>query len=89
MGMMVMEGGVPAGILVALAIFFLLSMGVLVVLWIALPFSVFGLKDLVRQCLKEQKETREILKAIYEREFTGELSGESREKTEGTDSADE
>lgn len=89
MGMMLMEGGFPTGILVTLAIFFLLSLGVLVVLWIALPFSVFGIKDLVRQCLKEQKETREILKAIYRREFPGEFPGESPEKTGGTDSADE
>jgi hypothetical protein len=71
MGMMVLDGGLPAGLLVALVIFFLLSMGVIMVLWMALPFSVFGIKDLIRQCLKEQKETNEILKSIVEGEGAG------------------
>jgi hypothetical protein len=71
MGMMVLDGGFPAGLLVALVIFFLISIGVIMVLWMALPFSVFGIKDLIRQCLKEQKETNEILKRIVEGEGAG------------------
>lgn len=74
MGMMVLDGGFPAGLLVALVIFFLISIGVIMVLWMALPFSVFGIKDLIRQCLKEQKETNEILKSIVE--------GEGADKTD-------
>ena len=35
----------------------------IVVLWIALPFAVFGTKDLLRQLIREQKRTNELLQA--------------------------
>jgi hypothetical protein len=56
----------PTALMLAFAIFFFLSIGVLIVLWIALPLSVFGIKDLLRECLKELSETKEILKSIAE-----------------------
>jgi hypothetical protein len=56
----------PTALMLAFAIFFFLSIGVLIVLWIALPLSVFGIKDLLRECLKELGETKEILKSIAE-----------------------
>jgi hypothetical protein len=34
---------------------------VLVVLWVALPFAVFGAKDLLRQLITEQKRTNVML----------------------------
>lgn len=37
---------------------------VLLVLWIALPFAVFGLKSLVRQCVEEQRKTNAHLAAL-------------------------
>ena len=32
--------------------------------WIAVPFSVLGIKDLVREAIEEQKKTNELLKDI-------------------------
>lgn len=34
---------------------------VIAVLWLLLPFAVFGLKDLVRELIKEQKRTNVML----------------------------
>lgn len=39
----------------------------LAVLWIALPFAVFGLKPMVRDLLNEHKRTNELLSALKER----------------------
>lgn len=35
----------------------------IVVVWVLLPFAVFGLKPLVRQLLAEQRRTNELLAA--------------------------
>ena len=34
---------------------------VIAALWILLPFAVFGMKDLLRDVLKEQRRTNELL----------------------------
>lgn len=44
-------------LLVALVLLALL----LAVLWILMPFAIFGTKDVLRAMLKEQKRTNEIL----------------------------
>lgn len=36
---------------------------VLYILWILMPFAVFGTKDLLRQLIREQKRTNELLQA--------------------------
>lgn len=42
-----------------------LGLLVLVVVWIVLPFAVFGLKPLLRELIREQRRTNELLeKAI-------------------------
>jgi hypothetical protein len=51
---------------------------VLYILWILMPFAVFGTKDLLRQLIREQKKTNELLQAQASRarprnEFTGRI----------------
>ena len=50
--------GLPIGLFAVVLLAVLL---VLVVLWIALPFALFGTKPLLRQLIAEQKRTNEIL----------------------------
>jgi hypothetical protein len=68
-----MEVYFPTAFIGALVIFFLLSLGVLIVLRIALHFSLFGIKDLIKECIKEQREIKEILKTIAEKDRTEEV----------------
>lgn len=35
------------------------------VLWIVLPFAVFGLKRLVRECIEQQRKTNELLVQLH------------------------
>lgn len=55
----------------AVTIFFVVSLGVLIVLRIALSFSLFGIKDLLKEFIKEQRETKEILKTMAGRDVGG------------------
>ena len=49
----------------------MLLLGLLVVLigilWILMPFAIFGTKDLLRELIREQKKTNEILIAEVKR----------------------
>ncbi|MDP3835043.1 MAG: hypothetical protein Q8Q82_13860 [Hydrogenophaga sp.] len=49
----------------------MLLLGLLVlliaILWILMPFAIFGTKDLLRELLREQKKTNEILIAEAKR----------------------
>lgn len=49
---------------------FVLVVGAVVIglLWILLPFAVFGLKDLVRAALEEQRRTNELLAKLADRQ---------------------
>lgn len=49
---------------IAYIFFILISIGVGVVLWLALPFSVFGMKDLISESILEQKKTNELLRSM-------------------------
>ncbi len=68
-------------ILSAFAVFFVVSVAVLVVLWIALPFSVFGMKDLIKKTIEEQEKTNKLLSSILE-------AGLSAKKTESPERTD-
>ncbi len=48
----------------AFGLLFLLLFFILVLIWIALPFYVFGIKDLLREVIEEQKKTNELLKDL-------------------------
>ena len=46
-----------AGVVIAITVLCLL----IAILWILMPFAIFGTKDLLRELIKEQKRTNEIL----------------------------
>ena len=50
----------------------MLLLGLLVlligILWILMPFAIFGTKDLLRELIREQKKTNELLSAEAKRD---------------------
>ncbi len=66
----------------AFAIFLVISLCVLIILWIAMPFSVFGIKDLMREAIEEQKKTNQLLKALVKRDVEGEAEKPPEEEKE-------
>lgn len=57
-------GNIIPAMMGAFGLLFLLLLFILIIIWIALPFSVFGIKELVREAIDEQKKTNELLKDI-------------------------
>lgn len=53
-------GSTAAGIYMVLIVLAI----IVAILWILLPFAVFGLKDLMRKVLSEQRRTNELLERI-------------------------
>lgn len=53
-------------LLIAFFLFFLFAGSVMLVLWIAMPFSVFGLKGILKEAAAEQKKTNMLLEAVLE-----------------------
>lgn len=53
--------------LAAFFIFVVVSVGVILVLWMAMPFSVFGVKRLLKKTIEEQEKTNRLLKAMLEK----------------------
>lgn len=53
-------------VIAAIIIFVVVSIGAVVVLWAALPFSVFGVKDLLKKMLAEQEKTNFLLREMAE-----------------------
>lgn len=51
---------------IAFFLFVLISIGVILVLWIAMPFSVFGVKGLLRKSIEEQEKTNRLLGELIE-----------------------
>ncbi|MEK6791184.1 MAG: hypothetical protein AABY45_05715 [Deltaproteobacteria bacterium] len=48
----------------AFIIFILVSIGAVIVLWAAVPFSVFGVKDLLKNMIAEQEKTNALLREM-------------------------
>ncbi|MBI5047625.1 MAG: hypothetical protein HZB54_01555 [Deltaproteobacteria bacterium] len=59
----------------AFGIVFIVLVFVLLAIWIALPFSIFGIKDLIREAIEEQKKTNELLKNLPKEKEKKEESG--------------
>ncbi|MBI5328615.1 MAG: hypothetical protein HZB80_10075 [Deltaproteobacteria bacterium] len=59
----------------AFGIIFIILFFVFLAIWIALPFSIFGLKDLIREAIEEQKKTNEFLKNLLKEKEKKEESG--------------
>lgn len=53
--------------LTALIFFFLVAGGVVLVLWIAMPFSVFAMKDEMKGLKRELEKTNKLLEAMLEK----------------------
>ena len=64
--------------ILAAVIFFIIAAGVLFVLWIATPFSVFGVKGLLSRLIEEQAETNRLLKDI-QRTLDAKGAGEGKD----------
>lgn len=56
----------PLVIIAALVIFILTATGVVLVLWIAMPFSMFGVKGHLKKMVEEQEKTNRLLEAVVE-----------------------
>lgn len=56
----------PIEIVIALIIFILFAIGVVLVLWIAMPFSMFGVKGHLRKMVEEQERTNRLLEALVD-----------------------
>ncbi len=48
----------------AFSVFFIISLGVIIILWIAVPFSAFKSRQLLEDIKKEQEETNRLLSFI-------------------------
>lgn len=44
---------------------------VIAVLWVFMPFAIFGLKDLTRELIREQRRTNELLEKLASQRATG------------------
>jgi hypothetical protein len=72
-------------LIAAFVLFFLTAIGVVLVLWIALPFSVFGIKGFLKKSIGVQEETNRLLKSILETLGRLEAGGRDGPGTGGTD----
>lgn len=66
-------------IFAAFIIFFLVSIGVILILWIVMPFSVFGLKDLIKKSIEEQEKTNRLLQSLIDANISRENIYKGRE----------
>ncbi|MBI5234209.1 MAG: hypothetical protein HY880_07625 [Deltaproteobacteria bacterium] len=53
-------------VLMAYLVFMAIAFGVALILWIALPFSMFGIKDLLRRSIEEQRKTNTAIAGLAE-----------------------
>ncbi len=59
-------------------LFLLFLLSLLIVLWLLLPFSVFGIKGLIREAIEEQKRTNELLTKILDSLKSTDLHGDEK-----------
>lgn len=73
-------------VLIAFAVFILGSIGAILVLWIAMPFSIFGTKDLLKKLIIEQEKTNKLLISILDANLHRDAckEGDLAEKRENT-----
>ena len=50
--------------------FFSVILIILILLWVILPFSIFGMKGLVREVIEEQQKTNKLLKTLLQKYAT-------------------
>ncbi len=72
-------------LIAAFVLFFFTAIGVVLVLWIAMPFSVFGIKGSVKKGTAAQEETNRLLYSILETLKRLEPQGPKGPGADGTD----
>lgn len=78
----------PFLIIAALIFFILAAIGVLLVLWIAMPFSVFGVKRRLEKIAEEQEKTNSLLEALVDSVRKG-AAGREKNKEPGQQAREE
>ncbi len=58
----------------AFTVFIFISIGAILILWIAIPLSIFAIKDLLKECVGELKKTRALLKEVVDKKETNKSS---------------
>lgn len=53
-------------LITALAVFALVTIGAIAILWAVLPLSVFGMKDLLKKSIAEQEKTNRLLQSLVD-----------------------
>ena len=53
-------------IFAAFAIFLAVGAGAIIVLWVIMPFSIFGTKELLKKSIAEQEKTNRLLRSLLE-----------------------
>ena len=61
---MINTGHILPAMMGAFGLLFFLLLVILLILWVALPFSIFRIKDLIREAIEEQKKTNELLQRL-------------------------
>ncbi|MBI2372171.1 MAG: hypothetical protein HYV08_18410 [Deltaproteobacteria bacterium] len=59
--------GFPVALMLSVGIVLTLLVFLFLVLWILLPFSLFGIRGLLHDLVAAQRETNEILRRLMER----------------------
>ena len=57
-------------IIAVIGFFFFILLIILILLWVILPFSIFGMKGLVREVIEEQQKTNKLLKSLLQKYAT-------------------
>lgn len=70
----------PFLIIAAFIFFILTATGVVLVLWIAMPFSVFGVKRRLEKIASEQEKTNRLLEALVDSVRKGAIGTEENKE---------
>ncbi|MBI5286786.1 MAG: hypothetical protein HY878_04245 [Deltaproteobacteria bacterium] len=69
---MINEGNIFMAIVMVTGFLIILLGIAFLIIWAVLPFSIFGLKGLMKEAIQEQKRTNELLKEMLYRRTTHE-----------------
>lgn len=66
----------------AFVVFLLVAVGIILILWIVMPFSVFSIRNLLKKAVEEQEKTNRLLGSIIEELERRSLDKEKPESSE-------
>ena len=64
------------------SIFFIISLGIIIVLWIMMPYSVFKSREILEDIKKEQEKTNKLLEGLSKKNVVAESLIETPDKSE-------